>query len=444
MSLLTLCKLPLPYNKQGFLHLNHNIGGRIMAIIRPFICVRPNEDIADKVAALPYDVYNREEAKKETLREPLSFLKVDRAETQLPESVNPYDSIVYQKAKEILENMIADKIYITDSQECYYIYELIMDGRSQTGIVACASIDDYLNNVILKHENTREDKEIDRINHVDTLNAQTGPIFLAYRSIDVINEVVAKAKKEKPIYNFTSLDGVTHIVWRISREEEIKTISKAFADINSIYIADGHHRTASAVKVGLKRRAANPNHRGDEEYNYFLSVLFPDDQLKILPYNRGVYDLNGLTREEFLSELSKNFIVTVKKDGPFEPDEKGLFGMYLQDTWYILKLKSNRDNDKRKYDPVASLDVSLLYDNILSPILGIGDPRIDNRIDFIGGIRGTKELERRVSQDLAVAFTMYPTSIQELFEVSDAGKLMPPKSTWFEPKLRSGLFIHNI
>ncbi|NLZ83733.1 MAG: DUF1015 domain-containing protein [Clostridiales bacterium] len=414
-----------------------------MAIVRPFICVRPNEDIADKVAALPYDVYNREEAKKETLREPLSFLKVDRAETQLPESVNPYDRKVYQKAKELLESMIADKTFITDSQECYYIYELIMDGRAQTGIVACASIDDYLNDIILKHENTREDKEIDRINHVDTLDSQTGPIFLAYRSKDIINEAVAKTKKEKPIYNFTSVDGVTHIVWRISMEEEIKTISNAFVDINQIYIADGHHRTASAVKVGLKRREANPKHKGNEEYNYFLSVLFPDDQLKILPYNRGVYDLNGMTNEEFLTELSENFTITVKTDGPFEPDEKGTFGMYLGDLWYKLEMKSLTDTKESKYDPVASLDVSLLYDHILHPLLGLGDPRNDKRIDFIGGIRGTKELERRVSQDLAVAFTMHPTSIKELFEVSDAGKLMPPKSTWFEPKLRSGLFIHK-
>lgn len=414
-----------------------------MAIIRPFICVRPNEDIADKVAALPYDVFNREEAKKETLREPLSFLKVDRAETQLPESVNPYDPLVYQKAKEVLENMMADRTFIKDSQECYYIYELIMDGRSQTGIVACASIDDYLNNLILKHENTREDKEIDRITHVDTLSAHTGPIFLAYRSKDIINQAVAKARKEKPIYNFTSIDGISHIVWRISEGEEIETISKAFADIDQIYIADGHHRTASAVKVGLKRRESNPNHTGNEEYNYFLSVLFPDNQLKILPYNRGVYDLNGMTEKEFLDELCRDFIITVKKDEPYEPVKKGMFGMYLGDTWYRLEMKSHREIDESHIDPVDTLDVSLLYDHILRPILGIGDPRNDKRIDFIGGIRGTKELERRVSQDLAVAFTMYPTSINELFEVSDAGKLMPPKSTWFEPKLRSGLFIHE-
>lgn len=414
-----------------------------MAIVRPFICVRPKEDIADKVAALPYDVFNREEAKKETLREPLSFLKVDRAETQLPESVNPYDRIVYQKAKELLEAMMSDKILITDSQECYYIYELIMDGRSQTGIVACTSVNDYLNNVILKHENTREDKEIDRINHVDTLSAHTGPIFLAYRSKNIIDATVAKAKKEKPIYNFTSIDGVSHIVWRISVEEEIKTISKAFADINQIYIADGHHRTASAVKVGLKRRETNPNHTDNEEYNYFLSVLFPDNQLKILPYNRGIYDLNGMTEEEFLDKLRKDFIITVEKDEPYEPESKGMFGMYLGNVWYKLEMKFHREIDDKGYDPVASLDVSLLYEHILHPLLGIDDPRNDKRIDFIGGIRGTKELERRVSQDLAVAFTMYPTSIEELFEVSDAGKLMPPKSTWFEPKLRSGLFIHR-
>lgn len=410
-----------------------------MALVRPFVCVRPDQEVADRVAALPYDVYNRQEACVEVKKEPLSFLKIDRAETQFDDSVDTYDARVYAKAKELLEGMIADGTFITDQDKAYYVYELTMDGRTQTGIVACSSIDDYSNNVIKKHENTRADKEIDRITHVDTCNAQTGPIFLAYRADKIINEEVAKALKDSPLYDFVSDDGIRHAVWKIATADSVEKIQNAFAAINEIYIADGHHRAASAVKVGMKRRTADPKYTGNEEYNFFLSVLFPDEQLMIMPYNRVVKDLNGNSKEEFLEKISRSFVVE-KKTNKVSPSEKGTFGMYLENEWYLLTatdaIKSN--------DPVDGLDVAILQDNLLSPILGIGDPKTDKRIDFVGGIRGLDELERRVSSDMKVAFSMYPTSIGELFAVADADKLMPPKSTWFEPKLRSGLFIHRI
>lgn len=412
-----------------------------MATVKPFYCIRPRADVANRVAALPYDVYNRKEAKLETIREPLSFLKIDRAETQYPDNVDTYDSRVYMKAKELLQGMIEDGTLISDDRECYYVYELIMEGRSQTGMVACASIDDYLDNVIKKHENTREDKEIDRINHVDICNAQTGPIFLAYRSQKAIDEITSSVKQEIPLYSFTSVDGISHNIWRISGTDRIKVIKDTFTLVDSIYIADGHHRAASAVKVGLKRRLEKPGFTGTEEFNYFLSVLFPHDQLMIMPYNRAVRDLKGMPREEFISRVEENFDVTLLGAKPYAPDKKAAFGMYLDQNWYALCAKQALREIK---DPVTALDVSLLQDYLLHPVLGIEDPRTDKRIDFIGGIRGLKELERRVAEDMTVAFSMFPTSITELFDVSDAGKLMPPKSTWFEPKLRSGLFIHKL
>ncbi len=412
-----------------------------MALIKPFIGFRPNQEVAHKVAALPYDVYSRAEAKQEISREPLSFLRVDRPETSFEDSVETYDSRVYVKAKELLMKMLSDGILIQEQTECYYVYELIMDGRSQTGLVACASIDDYINNRIKKHENTREDKEIDRIKHVDSCNAQTGPIFLAYRAHQLINDIVEQTKTESALYSFKAVDGVIHNVWSISNLEQILDIKKAFKAIDSIYIADGHHRAASAVKVGLKRRQENPEYTGEEEYNYFLSVLFPHDQLMIMPYNRVVKDWNGLSKEELLAGINESFHVNKIGETPYTPNKKAGFGMYLEGEWYALSAKEEL---LEIADPVASLDVSLLQDYLLNPVLGIKDPRVDNRIDFVGGIRGLKELEKRVNQDMKIAFSMYPTSIEELFEVSDAGKLMPPKSTWFEPKLRSGLFVHMI
>ncbi len=412
-----------------------------MATINPFPCIRPVQELAERVAALPYDVYNREEAKIAAGKDNLSFLNIDRAETQFSDDVEIDDIRVYQKAKELLEARIEDGTFISDDEECYYIYELIMNGRSQTGIVACASIDDYQNNIIKKHENTRADKEQDRINHVDTCSAQTGPIFLAYRSDTVLNLIITKTKKEEKLYSFTAEDGVTHNVWRISDTLHVHAILDAFSKIQNIYIADGHHRAASAVKVGMKRRTQKPDYTGDEAFNFFLSVLFPEDQLMIMPYNRVVKDLNGMNKESFLDAVKKSFRVIEKGETPFAPKSKYSYGMYLDNKWY--ELKADREFSKIK-DPVESLDVSILQNHLLKPILGIDDPRTDKRIDFIGGIRGVEELEKRVHTDMKVAFSMYPTSIAELFAVSDAGKLMPPKSTWFEPKLRSGLFLHKI
>lgn len=412
-----------------------------MAQVKPFMCVRPNGNFVKMVAALPYDVYNRQEAKVEILKQPLSFLNIDRPETQFDDSVDTYAPCVYEKANELLHKWMEDGIFVKDKEECYYLYELIMNGRSQTGIVACASIDDYLNNVIKKHENTRADKEIDRITHVDTCSAQTGPIFLAYRSKQEINEVVDEVKKEKPLYAFKASDGIVHNVWRISDAGKIATIKEAFAALDNIYIADGHHRAASAVKVGIKRREANPGYTGEEEFNYFLSVLFPHDQLMIMDYNRTVKDLNGLTKEEFLDKISEHFSVEKIGSKAKAPTKKAEFTMYLDKEWYVLEAN---DELKAITDAVDSLDVSLLQDYLLGPVLGIGDPRTDKRIDFIGGIRGLEELEKRANEDMKVSFAMYPTSITELFQVADDNKLMPPKSTWFEPKLRSGIFIHEI
>ena len=410
-----------------------------MALIKPFECVRPNEKDAARVAALPYDVYNRQEAVCEVKREPLSFLKIDRAETQFDDSTDTYAPEVYAKAKELFEEALADKTFITDTDKTYYIYALTMDKRTQTGIVACASIDDYLNNVIKKHENTRADKEVDRITHVDTLSAQTGPIFLAYRADSVINDAVKKTKENKALYDFISPDGIRHQVWKMTDITLVENVRKAFEGIDSVYIADGHHRAASAVKVGLKRRRENPGYTGNEEFNYFLSVLFPDEELMILPYNRVVKGLNGYTQEEFLNKIKEKFDMA-ESDRQVSPDKKGTFGMYLGGKWYKLTAHKDIMSD----DPVDGLDVAVLQDNLLAPVLGIGDPKTDKRIDFVGGIRGLSAHEKRCREDCVVAFSMYATSIAELFAVADAGKLMPPKSTWFEPKLRSGLFIHRI
>ena len=410
-----------------------------MALIKPFEWGRPYEKAAARRGALPYDVYNRQEAVCEVKREPLSFLKIDRAETQFDDSTDTYAPEVYAKAKELFEEALADKTFITDTDKTYYIYALTMEKRTQTGIVACASIDDYLNNVIKQHEYTRADKEVDRITHVDTLSAQTGPIFLAYRADSVINDAVKKTKENKALYDFISPDGIRHQVWKMTDITLVENVRKAFEGIDSVYIADGHHRAASAVKVGLKRRQENPGYTGNEEFNYFLSVLFPDEELMILPYNRVVKDLNGYTQEEFLNKIKEKFDIA-ESDKQVSPDKKGTFGMYLGGKWYKLTAHKDIMSD----DPVDGLDVAVLQDNLLAPVLGIGDPKTDKRIDFVGGIRGLSELEKRCREDCVVAFSMYATSIAELFAVADAGKLMPPKSTWFEPKLRSGLFIHRI
>lgn len=411
-----------------------------MADIRPFQAIRPAKGQEEIISALPYDVYNRAEAREVVLKNPHSFLAIDRAETQFPEDADMYADYVYEKASSMLKEWRENGLFIKEEKPCYYIYELTMSGRVQTGIVACASIDDYQNNIIKKHENTRAEKEQDRIRHVDTCNAQTGPIFLAYRANQKIAEIVAKTKMEKPLYDFVAEDGVGHRVWVIDSTEDIALMKETFASINAIYIADGHHRCASAVKVGLKRRESDPEYTGKEEYNYFLSVLFPDNELMIMDYNRVVKDLNGMTAEEFKKKLLEKYEISDPADAPIRPKKKGETAMYLEGKWYLLILKENLRNS----DPVDGLDVSILQKYVLADLLDIRDPKTDQRIDFVGGIRGLEELERRATSDCVLAFAMYPTSIGELFAVSDAGLLMPPKSTWFEPKLRSGLFIHEL
>ena len=410
-----------------------------MAEIRAFRGIRPAAGKEADIAALPYDVYNREEARKAVEGKPLTFLRIDRAETQLSEETDIYAPEVYQKAKELLWGMVENGDFVQDDKPCYYLYELTMNGRSQTGIVACASIDDYLNGMIKKHENTRREKEEDRVRHVDICDAQTGPIFLAYRNQESLKKIVADVKTGAALFDFTSEDGIRHRGWKIADTEKISAIYEAFHQMNALYIADGHHRAASAVRVGVKRREEHPGYTGEEEFNYFLSVIFSDDELMIMDYNRVVRELNGLTPEEFLSGIKKVFDVE-KLDKAEHPKRKGQVTLFLEDKWYLLTLKPEYEN----CDPVEGLDVSILQKQILEPVLGIQDPKTDKRIDFVGGIRGLSELERRVHTDMKVAFAMYPTSIGELFAVADTGLLMPPKSTWFEPKLRSGLFIHAL
>ena len=411
-----------------------------MAQIRPFKAYRPCKGMEERIAALPYDVYNRAEAHEVVKKNPESFLAVDRAETQFGEEVDTYADCVYEKADRMLREKIQEGKFVQDPTPCFYLYELTMDGHSQTGVVGCASIDDYRNNVIKKHENTRADKEEDRIRHVDTCSMQTGPIFLAYRAKEDLKEKIGELKKQAPVYDFVSEDGIGHRVWVIDNDSDVSMIEEAFGKIPAIYIADGHHRCASAVKVGLKRREQYPDYTGEEEFNYFLSVIFPDEELRILDYNRVVKDLNGLDATAFLTRIGEYFTVEKKGQAPYRPTKKGMFGMYLEDEWYSLVAKEKIKSE----DAVEGLDVSLLQNYLLDPILGIKDPKTDKRIDFVGGIRGLGELERRVHTDMKVAFAMYPTSIAELFAVADAGRLMPPKSTWFEPKLRSGLFLHEI
>ena len=406
-----------------------------MADIRPFCAVRPAVELADKIAALPYDVYNRAEAVEIVKENPLSFLKIDRAETNFDDSVSTYADEVYAKAKELIETMIAEGQFVEDTDRCYYIYRLTMNGRAQSGIVACSSIDDYCNNVIMKHENTREEKEVDRIRHIDTTNCQTGPIFLAFRDVATITSIMKEEQAKAPLYCFTADDGIEHCVWKITDADNNANLQAAFSMMDKIYIADGHHRCASAVKVGLQRRKEGVQ----QESDHFLSVLFPESELKILDYNRVLKDLNGKTVKEILAEVEEHFIVE-EADSAVSPAKKGEFGMLLDDKWYKLTIKEEFTSD----DAVEGLDVSLLQDYVLDPIFGIKNPKTDNRIDFVGGIRGLGELERRNKVDCCAAFSMYPTSIGELFAVADEGKLMPPKSTWFEPKLRSGLFIHKI
>ena len=414
-----------------------------MAIVRPFKGIRPKEDLVEKVASLPYDVMNREEAKEMAKGNDLSFLHVVRPEMDVDESVSMYDKSVYETARKNLDNMIKDGILVQDGEAKYYIYRQIMNGRVQTGLVGCTSIDEYMNNTIKKHEFTRPQKEEDRINNFDHCDANTAPIFLTYRKNDEINTIVNEwIKFHMPVYNFISEDDITHIVWTIDAADIVERIQALFASIDYLYIADGHHRSASSVKVGMKRREEFPNFTGDEEFNFFMSVIFPDEDLFIMDYNRVVMDLNGNTSEEFMAKVSEKFDVTpAEGTEPYRPMAKQTFGMFLDGKWHVLTAKAGTWNDA---DPVLRLDASILQENLLDPILGIDNPRTNNRIDFVGGIRGLKALEERCAKDCVVAFSMYPTTMEDLIGVADAGEVMPPKSTWFEPKLRSGLFVHRL
>ncbi len=406
-----------------------------MADIRPFKAIMPAKGLEDKIAALPYDVYNREEAKKVVEKNPLSFLRIDRAEANFNDEISTYDECVYHKANELLNELVKDGKLIEDNTSCYYLYREIMNGRSQIGFVACASVDDYCNGIIKKHENTREEKELDRINHISYCNAQTGPIFLAFRSNKELDAFIMNKITEAPMFDFVSDDGIRHSGWKIDSKDDIQLIQTNFEKMNAIYIADGHHRCASAVKVALQRRVEGKK----QESDYFMSVLFPQNQLEILDYNRVVKDYNNKSVECIISEIKEYFNIT-KENNQVKPDKKGVFGLYIGEQWYRLMIK----DEFKSNDPVEGLDVSLLQKYVLDKILGIKNPKTDKRIDFVGGIRGLEELERRVHTDCKIAFSMYPTSIEELFSVADASLLMPPKSTWFEPKLRSGLFIHKI
>ncbi len=414
-----------------------------MATIRPFAAIRPAVSCAADVAALPYDVMNSEEARRMTEGKPLSFLHIDKAEIDLAPDVDIYDDAVYQKAKENYHAMVENGTLIQDIMPNYYIYRLTMNGRSQTGLVVCTSIDEYLDGTIKRHELTRADKEADRIRHVDTLNANTGPIFLAYRGNAEIRGILEGwISQFAPVYDFTAEDGIRHSVWVIDSDTEIGLLTEQFAQVKNLYIADGHHRNASAVKVGQKRREQAGSYTGEEEFNFYLSVLFDADELHIMDYNRVVKDLNGMTEEAFLAALAEKFTLRTIGKEAFHPDQRHTFGLYLSGTWYALTAKAEIIPEN---DPVGSLDVSILQQEVLTPLLGIGDPRTDKRIDFVGGIRGLAELERRVdSGEMRLAFSMYPTSMDELMAVADADLIMPPKSTWFEPKLRSGLFIHDL
>ncbi len=405
--------------------------------LHSFPAIRPAPELASRVAAVPYDVVDRDEAAELARGNSHSFLHVGRSDIDLPDDTDPHDPRVYSGARAALEQFIAQGTLIRDREPSLYLYRQTMDGRTQVGVVGCVHVDDYENDVIRKHEKTRPDKEDDRTRHVLTLNAHAEPVFLAYRGEKRIDDLTAAVLRTEPLYDFTAPDGVRHTVWQIP---DNRALVQAFEAVPTAYVADGHHRSASAWRAGKERRAANPRHLGNEEYNWFLAVLFPADQLTILPYNRVVRDLAGKTAAAVLRDLAQVGRVT-RTDNP-RPPHPGSFCVYLERAWHRVELDPG---SIARSDPIGSLDVSLLQDRVLGPILGVGDPRTDKRLEFVGGIRGPAELERRVnSGDMAIAFSLYPTTMEQLIAVSDAGKVMPPKSTWFEPKLRSGLFVHEL
>ena len=408
-----------------------------MPLIKPFTGLRPAEGRADDVVAPPYDVMNAAEAREMVEGRPWSFLHISRPEVDLPVDTDPYSEEVYAKAAENLQNMINEGVLVRDPSDSYYVYRLTMGSHVQTGLVAAASVEAYDADRIKKHEFTRPVKEDDRVRQVEALNAQTGPVFLVYKANQIVDDLLKSVSSKPADVDVTAKDGVRHEIWVMSDAGQVATLTQAFDAMKAIYVADGHHRSAAGSRVGNSQKAANPNHTGKESYNYFLSVIFPHDQMQILDYNRVVKDLNGLSKEDFLARVAERFDVQTA-DAQVKPSQEAEFGMYLDKQWYKLTLKADLPSD-----PVARLDVSLLADNLIEPLLGISDPRRDTRIDFVGGIRGLGELEKRVdSGDWVVAFALYPTTMEALMAVADAGEVMPPKSTWFEPKLADGLVSH--
>jgi uncharacterized protein (DUF1015 family) len=413
-----------------------------MSLVKPFKAFRPAKEKASKIASPPYDVLNSAEARKMADNNPASFLHINKPEIDLADDVDIHSAAVYEKGAANLNKFISDGLFIQDSKECFYIYRQIMGEHQQYGLVALASVDEYDNNLIKKHEFTRPEKEDDRVAHMDHLNAQVGPVFLTYQAQEPMNKIVARITKSEPAIDFKADDDIQHTAWVVDDDEDIRRISRVFDTLDCMYVADGHHRSAAASRIRKMRKEKNDKHTGQENYNFFLNVIFPHDQMYIMDYNRVVKDLNGLSSRDFLAKIKEKF--EVRKLGPagFKPMEKHAFTMYLDKEWYLLNTVEGIVDEK---DPVKRLDVSILQDNLLSPVLGIGDPRKDKRIDFVGGIRGLNGLTERVdSGEMAVAFALFPTSIEDLMAIADAGEVMPPKSTWFEPKLRSGLFIHKL
>jgi len=412
-----------------------------MATVKPFPGLRPRKEIASQVAAPPYDVLNTEEARQMAQGNPVSFLHINKPEIDLPPDHDPYDMEVYRTGRRNLDRYKAEGILKADEQPCFYLYAQRMGDHRQVGLVAAASVQEYIDDKIKKHELTRAKKEKDRVDHISTLGAQVGPVFLTYKARKDIDNLFNEIQEKEPEYDFVTPDGIQHTLWVVGSPMRIEAIARMFADISTLYVADGHHRSAAAQIVCNRRREAHPGYSGAEPWNYFLTVIFPHDQMMILPYNRVVKDLHGLGREEFLNRIAEKFLVA-PADKAFEPSSTKVFGMYLDGAWYRLEAKPGSFNEK---DVVESLDVAILQNNLLAPLLGIGDPRTDERIDFVGGIRGLGELEKRVnSGEMSVAFSLHATTIEQLMAIADAGLIMPPKSTWFEPKLRSGLVVHEI
>lgn len=412
-----------------------------MAFIKPFKGVRPTKELAEKVASLPYDVMNTQEAIQMAEGNPVSFLHISRPEIDLPEGSDSHSEEAYRKGHENLAAFLDQGVLLKDDSERYYVYRQKMAGITQTGLVVCAGVDDYQTGVIKKHELTRPDKEEDRVRHIDALDANDEPVFYTYRHDQAISALIEEATRVEPLYDFVTDDGVSHALWDVAAPDTVAELTERFGQIPILYVADGHHRSAAASRVRDLRRERNPQHTGAEEYNFFLTVIFPDNEMTIMPYNRVVRDLNGRSIAEFMARVAEHFEVT-PLNAALTPVRRHQFGMYLAGTWYEL---APREGSFDEQDAVAAMDVSILQDNLLSPVLGVRNPRTDQRIHFVGGIRGVAELERVVdSGEYQVAFSLFPTSIGELMELADEDKIMPPKSTWFEPKLRSGLFIHQL